>query len=124
MIDEAFIKSNFLGRDGFVWWIGQVADPKVWRNEKTRIDKGKEAWGYRCKVRIIGYHSFDRNELKDDDLPWAHVLTSASDGAPGQGGFGKLPLLVGGESVFGFFLDGYSTLTLPPTTPSSISGIT
>jgi hypothetical protein len=106
MIDESFIKSNFLGRDGFVWWIGQVADPKVWRNEKTRIDNGKEAWSYRCKVRIIGYHSFDRNELNDEDLPWAHILTSASDGAPGQGGFGKLPLLVGGESIVGFFLDG------------------
>ena len=106
MIDEALLKSNFLGRDGFIWWVGQVADPKHWRNEKTRIDNGKEAWGYRCKVRIIGYHSFDRNELKDEDLPWAHVLTSASDGAPAQGGFGKLPLLVGGESVVGFFLDG------------------
>jgi len=106
MIDESFAKSNFLGRDGFIWWIGQVADPKVWRNDKTRIDNGKEAWGYRCKVRIIGYHSFDRNELKDEDLPWAHVLTSASDGAPAQGGFGKLPLLVGGESVVGFFIDG------------------
>lgn len=106
MIDEALLKSNFLGRDGFIWWVGQVADPKVWRNDKTRIDNGKEAWGYRCKVRIIGYHSFDPNELKDEDLPWAHILTSASDGAPAQGGFGKLPLLVGGESVVGFFLDG------------------
>lgn len=106
MIDESFLKSNFLGRDGFVWWVGQVADPSVWRNDKTRIDNDKEAWGYRCKVRIIGYHSFSRNELKDEDLPWAHILTSASDGAPAQGGFGKLPLLVGGESVVGFFLDG------------------
>jgi len=106
MIDESLLKSNFLGKDGFIWWIGQVADPKYWRNEKTRIDNGKESWGYRCKVRIIGYHSFDRNELDDKDLPWAHILTSASDGAPAQGGFGKLPLLVGGESVIGFFLDG------------------
>lgn len=111
MIDESFIKSNFLGRDGFVWWIGQVADPSTWRNEKTRVDTkdgepNKEGWAYRCKVRIIGYHSFDRNELDDKDLPWAHILTSASDGAPGQGGFGKLPLLIGGESVVGFFLDG------------------
>ena len=115
MIEEALLKSNFLGKDGFIWWIGQVADPKVWRNENSRVegekDKAEEtidkkAWGYRCKVRIIGYHSFDRNILPDEDLPWAHVLTSASDGAPGQGGFGKLPLLVGGESVVGFFLDG------------------
>jgi hypothetical protein len=115
MIEEALLKSNFLGKDGFIWWIGQVADPKVWRNENSRVEGtkkepgatiDKEAWGYRCKVRIIGYHSFDKNILPDDDLPWAHVLTSASDGAPGQGSFGKLPLLVGGESVVGFFLDG------------------
>jgi len=106
MIEESLLKSNFVGKDGFIWWIGQVADPSVWRNEKTRIDEGDKAWGYRCKVRIVGYHSFDRNELDDDELPWAHVMTSASDGAPGQGGFGKLPLLVGGESVVGFFLDG------------------
>lgn len=106
MIEESLLKSNFIGRDGFVWWVGQVADPSVWRNEKTRIDEGDKAWGYRCKVRIIGYHSFDKNELKDDDLPWAHILTSAADGAPAQGGFGKLPMLIGGESVFGFFLDG------------------
>lgn len=115
MIEESLLKSNFLGKDGFIWWIGQVADPKVWRNQNSRVEGtkkdakspiDKEAWGYRCKVRIIGYHSFDRNILPDDDLPWAHVLTSASDGAPGQGGFGKLPLLVGGESVVGFFLDG------------------
>jgi len=106
MIDESFIKSNFLGRDGFIWWIGQVADPSVWRNEKVNINNEEGAWSYRCKVRIIGYHSFDRNELDDKDLPWAHILTSASDGAPGQGGFGKTPLLIGGESVVGFFLDG------------------
>lgn len=106
MIEESLLKSNFIGKDGFTWWIGQVADPSVWRNEKTRIDNGKDAWGYRCKVRIIGYHSFDKKELKDEDLPWAHILTSAADGAPAQGGFGKLPLLVGGESVLGFFLDG------------------
>jgi len=106
MIEESLLKSNFIGKDGFVWWIGQVADPSVWRNEKTRIDAGNDAWGYRCKVRIVGYHSFDRNELDDDELPWAHVLTSAADGSPGQGGFGKLPMLIGGESVVGFFIDG------------------
>lgn len=106
MIEESLLKSNFVGKDGFVWWVGQVADPKVWRNEKTRVLAEDKAWGYRCKVRIVGYHSFDRNELDDEELPWAHVLTSASDGAPAQGGFGQTPLLVGGESVVGFFLDG------------------
>ena len=46
MIEESLLKSNFIGKDGFIWWIGQVADPKVWRNEKTRIDNGKDAWGW------------------------------------------------------------------------------
>jgi len=111
MIEESLLKSNFVGKDGFIWWIGQVADPSVWRNEKTSLtnEKGEantSGWAYRCKVRIVGYHSFSKNELPDSDLPWAHVLTSAADGAPGQGAFGKVPMLIGGESVVGFFLDG------------------
>lgn len=111
MIEESLLKSNFVGKDGFIWWIGQVADPSVWRNEKVSLsdnkgDANKDGWAYRCKVRIVGYHSFSKNELPDADLPWAHVLTSAADGAPGQGAFGKVPLLIGGESVVGFFLDG------------------
>jgi hypothetical protein len=108
MIEESLLKSNFIGKDGFVWWIGQVADPKVWRNEYSRVDEDTEgnAWAYRCKVRIVGYHTFNTDDLPDDDLPWAHVLTSASDGAPAQGGLGKTHKLLGGEAVFGFFLDG------------------
>ena len=107
MIDESFAKSNFIGKDGFIWWIGQVAPAEVWRNEKSRVDtEVGEGWAYRCKVRIIGYHSFDDEKLPNEDLPWAHILTSAADGAPGQGSFGKTHGLVGGESVLGFFLDG------------------
>jgi hypothetical protein len=107
MIEQTLLKSNFLGKDGFIWWVGQVADPKVWRNEYSRVDESEDtSWAYRCKVRIVGYHTFDTNVLSDEDLPWAHVLTSASDGSPAQGGLGKTHQLVGGESVFGFFLDG------------------
>lgn len=107
MIDESLLKSNFIGKDGFIWWIGQVAPAEVWRTEKSRVDtEVGEGWAYRCKVRIIGYHSFDDQKLSNEDLPWAHILTSADSGAPGQGGFGKTHGLVGGESVLGFFLDG------------------
>ena len=102
MLDSALLKTNFVGRDGFVWWIGRVADSDVWRNASTDTDAG---WAYRCKVRIIGYHPFDPEVLPEQDLPWAHVLVDATSGA-GQGCFGKSSTMVGGETVFGFFMDG------------------
>lgn len=105
MIEESLLKSNYAGKDGFIWWVGQVAGPKSWKNEKARVDT-EGSWAFRCKVRIIGYHTFDGNVLPDDDLPWAHVLTSGAEGSPGQGGFGKTPNLMGGETVLGFFMDG------------------
>lgn len=104
MIEESLLKSNYIGKDGFIWWIGQVAPAKVWRDEKSDIDT-KDSWAYRCKVRIIGNHTFNRNILSDDDLPWAHVMANTNTGSA-QGGFGSTHNLVGGETVFGFFLDG------------------
>jgi hypothetical protein len=108
MIEESLLKSNYLGKDGFIWWLGQVAPPEAWDiPDKVDIDYTKYglAWAYRCKVRIIGYHTYDRNELVDNDLPWAHVMLSPTDGNA-QGGLGKTHKLIGGETVFGFFLDG------------------
>lgn len=104
MIEESLLKSNFTGRDGFIWWIGQIAPPSVWRNEKSEIDNDS-GWAYRCKIRIIGYHTFDGNILPDEDLPWAHVMVDPVDGNS-QAGLGKKHNLVGGETAFGFFLDG------------------
>lgn len=108
MIEETLFKSNYLGKDGFIWWIGQVAPADVWDiPEKIDLDfsKNKNAWAYRCKVRVVGYHTFDRNELSDNDLPWAHIMLGTTDGNA-QAGLGKTHKLVGGETVFGFFLDG------------------
>ena len=117
MIEESLLKSNFLGRDGFIWWIGQVAPASVWRNEKSKIDAGEnkrdddgnpkigDSWAYRCKVRIVGYHTFDGTILPDIDLPWAHVSMTPENGSA-QGSVGKSLMLTGGETVYGFFLDG------------------
>jgi hypothetical protein len=108
MIEETLLKSNYLGKDGFIWWLGQVAPPESWDiQEKIDINSSKysSSWAYRCKVRIIGYHTFNRNELPDKDLPWAHIMLGNTDGNA-QGGLGKTHKLVGGETVFGFFLDG------------------
>jgi hypothetical protein len=111
MIEGSLLKSNFVGKDGFIWWIGQIAPANVWRNDLSKMDTADEdnplgaAWAYRCKARIIGYHPFDREVLPDNDLPWAHVMTTGADGAA-QGGVGQTLRLTGGEIAFGFFIDG------------------
>ena len=30
MIENNLLKSNFLGRDGFRWWIGQIPPSRTW----------------------------------------------------------------------------------------------
>jgi hypothetical protein len=102
MIEEALLKSNYIGKDGFTWWIGQVAHSKYW---KKAADYFNGDWNYRCKVRIIGYHPFSGSVLSDNDLPWAQVMIDPAFGS-GQGGTGKTLDLKGGETCFGFFMDG------------------
>ena len=31
MLDQGLFKNHFVGRDGFVWWIGQIADENTWK---------------------------------------------------------------------------------------------
>jgi len=102
MIEESLLKSNYIGKDGFSWWIGQVAHPDYW---KKAADYFNGDWNYRCKVRIIGYHPFSGSVLSDEDLPWAQVMIDPAFGSA-QGGTGKTLDLKGGETCFGFFLDG------------------
>ena len=108
MIDQfsALGKTNFLGKDGFNWWIGQVAPPKSWRNVNAYQSRDDYKHN-RVKVRIIGYHPFDCEgiELPDEDLPWAEVMIPTHSGS-GQAGLGEHMILAGGETCMGFFLDG------------------
>lgn len=103
MIEEALLKSNYIGKDGFSWWIGQVAKKSTWEKGSQFSNKGD--WAARCKVRIVGHHTFDGNVLADDDLPWAQIMLDPSFGSA-QGGIGGTINLKGGETCFGFFLDG------------------
>ena len=100
MIEASLLKSNFLGRDGFRWWIGQVPPESAHGNQ---INKG--GWGNRFKVRIMGYHPYDITELPDEDLPWAQVLISTTAGS-GAGNNATTVKIAPGDVVFGFFLDG------------------
>ena len=101
MIEESLLKSGILGKDGFVWWIGRVAKRDTWFQENLGNAFSGEQ-GFRCKVRIIGYHPFD-DKLKEEDLPWAQVML---DAASGNAANGSTMLLQGGETCVGFFLDG------------------
>ena len=100
MIDESLIKSNFIGRDSFRWWIGQIAPIE---SHKSQVE-GK-GWGNRHKVRILGYHPFSKEDLSDEDLPWASVLLPPTGGSGGANYF-RSDRIRPGDVVIGFFLDG------------------
>ena len=81
---------NFIGQDGFVWWIGIVEDTA------DPLTLG------RCKVRCFGYHpAKSTNLVPTEDLPFAlsiHPLNT-----PNLYGTPRV-----GDWVFGFFLDSLS----------------
>lgn len=84
------MQSDFAGKNNFVWFTGVV--------ENRQEDPLKMG---RVKVRIIGFHSENKEECPTEDLPWAQVLYSTN-----------LPRAFSTprekEWVFGFFLDGES----------------
>ena len=102
MIENNLLKTNFIGKDGFRWWIGQVAPEAAQGNQINQIGN---TWGCRLKVRIYGYHPADITELADDDLPWAQVLLS-SQGGSGKANRARSIRISPGDTVMGFFLDG------------------
>ena len=101
-MEESLLKSNFVGRDGFRWWIGQIAPEEV---QKQLNKDAKDGWGNRLKVRIMGYHPYSVAELPDKDLPWAQILLSTSDGT-GSSNYATSHKVRPSDIVFGFFLDG------------------
>ena len=102
MIENNLLKTNFIGKDGFRWWIGQVAPEEAQGNQINQIGN---TWGCRVKVRIYGYHPADITELPDKSLPWAQVLLS-SQGGSGKANRARSIRIAPGDTVMGFFLDG------------------
>ena len=102
MIENNLLKTNFLGKDGFRWWIGQVAPEDA---QGDQINQIGNTWGSRVKVRIYGYHPPNEVELKNEDLPWAQVLLSAQGGS-GKANRARSLRISPGDTVMGFFLDG------------------
>ena len=100
MLEESLFKTNFIGRDGFRWWIGQIAPQSCWQDQADGA-----GWGNRVKVRIMGYHPYSELELPNEDLPWAQVLLGVTDGS-GACNRAKTPKIEQADTVLGFFLDG------------------
>jgi hypothetical protein len=77
---------NFIGKDGFVWWMGVIED----RSDPLGLG--------RCRVRIFGWHTENKAELPTNELPWATPMlpTNASRNF-------SSPRL--GDWVVGFFMD-------------------
>ena len=89
-MQEAY--SHFMGEDGFIWFTGVVED----RNDPASLG--------RVRVRCLGHHTEDLNDIPTKDLPWAHVMHSVT--SPSMQGLGHTPsFLVEGTWVIGFFLD-------------------
>ena len=105
MIDQfsALGKTNFLGKDGFNWWIGQIAPPESWRHVNAYLSRSEYKHN-RVKVRIIGYHPFDDQgiDLPDVDLPWAEIMIPTHSGS-GQASLSETMILAGGETCIDSF---------------------
>ena len=78
MIDESFIKSNFIGKDGFIWWIGQVDPAEVWRTEQSRVDtnvgEGRELID--VKLESLGIIVLTMKNYPMKTYQQAHILSS------------------------------------------------
>jgi len=85
-------ENYFMGLDGFVWFTGVVED----RNDPDALG--------RVRVRCLGFHTEDLNDIPTKDLPWATVMHPVTD--PSMQGLGHTPsFLVEGSWVVGFFAD-------------------
>ena len=108
MIDQGLVKTHFLGRDGFIWWIGQIVAQTQWAanlgGSPTRTTEEQAGFDFRYKVRIMGYHTAVPGDLKDEELPWASVMLPVTAGV--SGGAMSTPNLRQGDFVQGYFLDG------------------
>lgn len=109
MIEQGLFKRHFVGRDGFIWWIGQVVSEEKWAGnipaKPTRNTSDHAGFGERYKVRIMGYHTANKKELSDDELPWASVMYPVTAGGGGAGTWSNAAIRQG-NFVFGFFIDG------------------
>ena len=86
-------QKNFYGHGSFHHFVGVVED----RQDPQRLG--------RVRVRVVGLHTQNKEDLPTADLPWSMVALSPTDA--GISGLGQSPsFLPEGTHVIGFFRDG------------------
>ena len=109
MIEQGLFKRYFVGRDGFIWWIGQIAPESSWKDNKPGAPVGNntqiQGFGERYRVRIMGYHTADITQIPDEELPWAYIMYPVTAGT-GSRSSSQSANITQGDFVFGFFMDG------------------
>lgn len=80
---------NFIGKDGFVWWLGVI------ENNVDPLNLG------RCQIRCFGWHTPNLTQLPTSSLPWALTMNTGNNSMTAAA-----PLI--GDYAFGFFTDGMS----------------
>ena len=100
--------ANFIGKDGFNWWIGQVENNGhgSYNVETEEFEAGDYDFTNKVKVRIVGYHNRSRVDLPTEELPWAQVIMPVI--YPQRSGIGSIHQLEINSWVIGFFMDGSS----------------
>ena len=95
IVSEATV--NFVGKDGFYWWVGEVED----HEDPMKLG--------RVKCRVLGYYTNVRGgttaDLPTKNLPWATVLQHTGQAGNDKQGESSGQLQPG-AIVMGFFMDG------------------
>lgn len=86
--------ANTFSFPDFHWWMGVVEDRT---NDEKKLG--------RVRVRVFGYHTKDKGNIKTEQLMWAVLMQPTTSAA--ISGVGTSPTgLLEGSHVFGFFADG------------------
>lgn len=100
------LESNYwFGAQGNRLWVGQI------EGDGAKTITGDECVDYqesnRVKVRIMGYHTRSRSQLKPQDLPWASIMMPTTETITRHSA-GTVHGLENGMWVLGTFMDGES----------------
>ena len=80
-----------------IFWTGVIVP---WESQKEQVSG--LGWGWRYKVRIMGYYS-NSKEIDDGDVVYATVGLSATDGTGGGGRYRSVRYAQG-DVVYGFWM--------------------